>query len=276
MTCQELDRLLYPYLDGEFQPEERVDMETHLAVCADCTRRVEEEREIQQALRRAARHSIQASRAPASLRAGIQLGLRQEQRRASQFQILKMGAAALVVVAVGGAWVALRTEERQRRVDAIVKRHKMTLPYDLTNATPEQIEQWLLTQKAPPVPLPRFPKTRPDGVRLSHDAVSVSYETEPEKEGESVRRITLLAMDDPRGELSAQESPSVQVDSSNRYSVVVWRDGEVVYNLVGDLSESDIIKLVQQREPSSRVANAPRPVAPGLAVPVQPVVSQSP
>jgi anti-sigma factor RsiW len=61
MTCQELDRLLYPYLDGEFQPEERMDMETHLGTCADCARRVEQEREIQQALRRAARHSVQSA-----------------------------------------------------------------------------------------------------------------------------------------------------------------------------------------------------------------------
>ncbi len=97
MTCQELDRLLYPYLDGEFQPEERMDLETHLSGCAACQRRVETEKQMQQALRRAARHSVQGMRAPSSLRAGIQVGLKQEQRRAQYGVWLRAGAMAYIL-----------------------------------------------------------------------------------------------------------------------------------------------------------------------------------
>ncbi|NVJ28919.1 zf-HC2 domain-containing protein, partial [Myxococcus sp. AM011] len=77
MTCQELERLLYPYLDGEFQPEERHDVESHLEGCSACVARVDEEMQLRQALRRAAKHAVstQGTRAPASLRAGIQSGL---------------------------------------------------------------------------------------------------------------------------------------------------------------------------------------------------------
>ena len=49
MTCQELDRLLYAYLDGEFQPEERLEVEAHLSRCAACARRVHAEAQLQQA-----------------------------------------------------------------------------------------------------------------------------------------------------------------------------------------------------------------------------------
>jgi mycothiol system anti-sigma-R factor len=268
MTCQELDRLLYPYLDGEFQPEERVDLETHLAGCANCTRRVEQERQIQQALRRAARHSVQSSRAPDSLRAGIQLGLRQQQRRAFHAQMLKFGAAAaLAVVVVGGAWISVRQEQRQSRVAELIKRHGKQLPYDidLSRATPEQINQ-LLTKLDHPVALIQLPKARQVGARVSQvqdrEAVYVSYESE------SGRRLGVFAIGDPRRELPAEPFPSVDVESSDGHTVVVWRDDEVVYEMVGegDLSEADILEMVRARQRSAGVANAnlPPPVKPEL------------
>src|SRR4051794_20269415 len=98
MTCQELDSILYPYLDGEFQPEERLEVEAHLTGCAECAQRVHEEARMQQSLRRAAKQAVETTRAPDALRARLQRGIRQEQRRASQGWWLRASAAALVVV----------------------------------------------------------------------------------------------------------------------------------------------------------------------------------
>jgi len=84
MTCQELDSILYPFLDGEFQPEERLEVEAHLTGCAECAQRVNMEVRMQQSLRRAARHAVESTRAPDALRARIQLGIHQEQRRDTQ------------------------------------------------------------------------------------------------------------------------------------------------------------------------------------------------
>ncbi|WP_224371290.1 anti-sigma factor family protein [Hyalangium versicolor] len=265
MTCQELDRLLYPYLDGEFQPEERMDVETHLETCADCTHRVESEREMRQALRRAARHSIQSSRAPQSLRMGIQVGLRREQRRASQVQWLRLSAAAMVVVAVGGGWIALRPEERQRFVEDAAKRHAKRLPVEIANVGPEHVEQWFHGKLDHQVSIPRLPNAQLAGARISNvkdrPAAYISYETRPEQEGQQARRIGVFVFDDAARDLDAQALPAVQVDSSQGYNVAVWRDGEVVYELVTDLSESDIRKMLLEKE-RSRVVNAPQPVLP--------------
>jgi anti-sigma factor RsiW len=275
MICQELDRLLYPYLDGEFQPEERLDVETHLEMCAACARRVEQEREIQQALRRAARHSIQSSRAPASLRDGIQLGLRREQRRAHQLQWLRMGAAALVVVAVGGGWIAVRSEEHQPFVEDAAKRHAKKLPFEIANVAPEHMEAWFFDKLDHPVAVPELPNTQLRGARISNvkdrPAAYISYEMRAEKEGQSVRRIGLFVFDDRARELDAQPFPAVQMGSSENYNVAIWRDGEVVYELVSDLSEADIRKMIQEQKRSSRVANSPRPA--GMVLPITPVVS---
>lgn len=275
MTCQELDRLLYPYLDGEFQPEERLDVEIHLETCAACARRVEEEREIQQALRRAARHSIQSSRAPASLRDGIQLGLRREQRRAYQLQWLRMGAAALVVVAVGGGWIALRPEEHQRFVEDAARRHAKRLPFEISNVAPEHVEAWFGDKLDHPVAVPVLPNTQLAGARISNvkdrPAAYISYEMRAEKEGQAVRRIGLFVFDDKARELNAQAFPAVQMGSSEGYNVALWRDGEVVYELVSDLSEADIRKMLQEQKRTSRVAKSPRPA--GMVLPIQPVLS---
>jgi mycothiol system anti-sigma-R factor len=259
MTCQELDRLLYPYLDGEFQPEERLDVETHLGTCADCARRVEEERRF----RRAVRHSVQASRAPASLREGIQLGLRRQQRRAYQLQWLRMSAAALVVVAVGGGWIAIRPEERQRFVQDAAKRHAKKLPFEISNAPPEHVEAWFDDKLDHRVAVPRLSNAQVKGARISNvkdrPAAYISYEMAPDKEGQAGRRIGVFVFDDTGRELNAPALPALQVDSSEGLNVAVWRDGEIVYELVTDLSEADIRKMLLEKERPSRMANAPRP-----------------
>ncbi|MBN1206340.1 MAG: zf-HC2 domain-containing protein [Myxococcaceae bacterium] len=275
MICQELDRLLYPYLDGEFQPEERIDVETHLATCAACARRVEQERHVQQALRRAARHAVQSRRAPDSLRAGLQVGLRREQRRAHQLQWLRMSAAALVVACVGGGWVALRPEERQRFVEDAARRHAKStrLPYEIANAAPERVEQWFHGKLEHRVPVPRLPNAQLSGARIfnlkDRDAAYISYETQPSKEGEAGRRIGVFVFGDAERQLDAKALPSVEVDSSDGYNVAVWRDGEIVYELVSDLDEADIRQMLLEKERSSRLANAPRPSEP--LIPISPV-----
>ncbi|HEX8702042.1 MAG TPA: zf-HC2 domain-containing protein [Myxococcaceae bacterium] len=270
MTCQELDRLLYPYLDGEFQPEERMDMETHLAACTGCAHRVEQERQIQQALHRAARHSVQSSRAPASLRAGIQLGLKREQRRTYQLQFLRMSAAALVVVAVGSGWVAFRPEERQRYVEDAARRFKRQLPYEIANVAPEHVEAWFDGKLDHPVAVPRLPNTRVRGARLhsvqGRDAAFISYEATPPREGEQGQRIGVFVFDDARRELDAHPQPSVHQDSNTKLNVAIWRDDEVVYELVTELNEADILKMLQERERSAELPTSPRPVRPGLEV----------
>lgn len=270
MTCQELDRLLYPYLDGEFQPEERTDMETHLAVCAGCTRRVEQERHIQQALRRAAQHSVQSSRAPASLRAGIQVGLRRQQRRSYQLQFLRMGAAALVVVAVGSGWVAFRPEERQRYVEDAARRFKRQLPYEIANVAPEHVEAWFDGKLDHPVAVPRLQNARVRGARLhsvqGRDAAFISYEATSAKEGEQGQRIGVFVFDDTRRELDAQPQPSVHQDGNTGLNVAIWRDDEIVYELVTELNEADILKMLQERERGADLPPPSRTMRPSLDV----------
>lgn len=272
MICQELDRLLYPYLDGEFQPEERMDVEAHLAECTDCAQQVEAEKQMREALRRAARHSVQSARAPASLRLGVEAGLRREQHRAQVGLWMRASAAALVVLTAGGAWMTFESNaQRQRLVADAARRHAKALPFDVASNDTKDLEAWFHGKLNHPVPVPDLPNATAKGARFSHvtdrDVAYVSYETAPAKDGDPTHHVGLFVIGDTGGALPAKALPAVQVDSSEGYNVAVWREGEVVYELVSDLDEADIRKMVTQQR-LQYAGNPSRPVRPD--VPVQP------
>ncbi|HYO52234.1 anti-sigma factor family protein [Archangium sp.] len=267
MICQELDSIIYPYLDGEFQPEERLEVEAHLTGCAECAQRVNMEARMQQSLRRAARQAVESTRAPDALRARIQLGIRQEQRRVTQAWWLRASAAAVVVVMAGGSWMTLRPEQHQRFVDDAARRHAKKLPVEIAGGSHEHVEAWFDGKLDHRVSVPRLPDVRLSGARISNvtdrPAAYISYERHPDKQGAPARRIGLFVFDDARREVEAPPLPSVQVGSSHGYNVAVWREGEIVYELVSDLDESDIRRMLAEQGAAN--GKPSRPVAPDVA-----------
>jgi anti-sigma factor RsiW len=268
MTCQELDQILYPYLDGEFQTEERLDVEAHLNQCTDCTQRVHEEARMQQSLRRAARQAVETTRAPDALRARLQAGMRQEQRRAQQAWWLRASAAALVVMAAGGTWLAFQPEQHRRFIEDAARRHAKKLPVEIAGASHEGVEAWLDGKLDHRVSVPRLPGSKLSGARISNvtdrPAAYISYESNTEKQGAPTRRIGLFVFDDAQREVKAPPLPSVQVGSSLGYNVAVWREGEIVYELVTDLDEKDIRRMLAEQGGAS--GKPSRPVSSDVAV----------
>lgn len=268
MICQDLERFLYPYLDGEFQAEERLEVEAHLSRCPACAQRVHTEAQMREALRRAARHAVQSSRAPEALRASIQLGVRREYRRTLQLRWMRASAAVLVVAAAGSAWVAVQPEPRQRFVDDAAKRHARTLPYEIAGTNHEGVERWFDGKLEHHVAVPRLPNAVVSGARISNvtdrTAAYISYESAPEAKDAPPRRIGLFVFDDSQRDVEAPPLAKVRVGSSNGYNVAMWRDGEIVYEMVTDLDESDIRRMLEHQG-ARRPAGA-RPPAPDVSV----------
>jgi len=267
MTCQELDSILYPYLDGEFQPDERLEVEAHLTGCAECARRVNEEARMLQSLRRAARQAMETPRAPDALRARIHGGIRQEQRQVQHTLWLRASAAALVMMTAGGAWMALRPEREHRFMEDAARRHAKKLPAEITGVTHEDVEAWFDGKLDHRVSVPRLPNAKLSGARISNvtdrPAAYISYERNTEKEGSPTKRIGLFVFDDAHREVRAPPLPSVQVGSSLGYNVAMWREGEVVYELVTDLDETDIRRMLAEQGATG--GKPSRPVSPDVA-----------
>jgi hypothetical protein len=140
--------------------------------------------------------------------------------------------------------------------------HARTLPLDYAASDAGLVQSWLEGKLDFGVRLPRFSHGRPGvqpelrGVRLStlhsRPAAMVTYTV---SQGEEGRRLSLLIVDDDRvGQLpgTAREvgGHDVFVAQSRGYNMATWRNGEIVYSLISDLDEGDILRLVaaaQQR-----------------------------
>src|SRR3954469_23792631 len=92
MNCLDFDRLLYPFLDGELLPDEKLDFEQHLAVCPTCSSSAEHERNALAIIKNAARAG--AIKAPQALKQNLLAGIRGEQKRQRKARFLRLSAAA--------------------------------------------------------------------------------------------------------------------------------------------------------------------------------------
>jgi len=128
--------------------------------------------------------------------------------------------------------------------------HARALPLDYTASDVGSAQRWLEGKLDFGVHLPRLGQVQ--GVRLSNvrsrQAAVVTY-TLPRGDG---RRVSLLIVDDPEQQLSGAsrrvEGREVWLSQARGFNVASWRNDEIVYSLISDLSEQDVLALVQAAE----------------------------
>jgi anti-sigma factor RsiW len=281
INCQELEAFLYAYLDREFEPGEQIEIERHLAECGRCARRVHQEAAFHEALRKKTRELLTdpALRAPEALRHSIQARLRQAQHRAMLRGWIRASAAAVVIAAAGGAYVYIRPGTRERFIEEAALRHAKALPFEIQRVLPEHYEAWFEGKLDHRVRVPQLPNATVAGARLTNvrdkSAAYIGYNASDSST--SQRRIGLFVFRDEKNEVEATSLPGVEVDPSHGYNVAVWRDRELVYELVSDLDEADIRQMVSAAHASSRMrAHPPEPriTAPPSQLPQGPSLVQ--
>jgi hypothetical protein len=145
-------------------------------------------------------------------------------------------------------------------VEEAVRKHARDLPLELSTASiaPEVIPGMLASKLDFH---PRPPTFRGDGVKLvgarlaqlrDWPAAYMRYETP--RGG----RFGLFIIDDPQRRV-ADEGHAVRagpetiwVMNMRGYNVAVWRRNEIVYSLVSDLDEADLVRLVETAQPVER------------------------
>lgn len=247
MSCEELEALLHPYLDGEFDAEERVEVERHLDSCATCTRHMQSEAAYREAMRRTARELAGGGpRAPERLRASLAATMGKEDRRRWQTQLFRLSAAALVLVTAGASYLALRPSPERPFVEDAALWHARQLPTEVSGDDPVGVERWFGGKLDHRVSVPRFLNARVAGARLSlvkdRPAAYITYVAHPDSHAE--KRVGLFVFADSDNDVRAEPLPAVELAESNGYNVALWREGEIVYQLVSDLDVADIRRLV--------------------------------
>jgi len=258
LDCREIESFLPAYVDGEFDAYERAEVESHLADCAGCQHAVRMQAALKDAVKRAA-----LAIAPIELRHSVQLALRDEELPGSRWDAVlhnprAVGLAAAAVGAAvwflaGGMSHPLFTRH-SGLVDDTVAMHMRGLPLDYAATDVGSVQQWLQGHLDFAARVPRFRQGPAlQGVRLSQlhsrPAAVLSYSI-PQADG---RRVSLFIVDDPDdadppGTARRVADRQVWLSRSRGYNVVSWRNEEIVYQLISDLDEGDVLQLVQAVE----------------------------
>jgi mycothiol system anti-sigma-R factor len=248
MNCSDLQHVLYPFLDGEYGPEERVEIEDHLANCADCARRVNLESKFRDLVRaKASPRRPSGPKASSGLKRRLVAGFRQERQRRAQQRLLQVGAVAALAVAAGGAYAHYRAPSRNPYQEDAALHHARGLPLEIKDAPPEVVEAWFGDKLDHRVPVPQLHNFQVAGARLSNvrdrPAAYIRYDT-PGLLSPSPRRVGLFVFGDPERSVDAPSFPSVELEQHRGYNVAIWRQGEIVYQLVSDLQDDDIRRMI--------------------------------
>jgi anti-sigma factor RsiW len=256
LECRDLEEtFLHAYVDGEFSPDESAEVKAHLAGCAACAHAVR----IQQSYKTAAERANVA--APHVLHDAIRESIAAEPQRGRWARALRdPRAVGIAAAAVGAAaWFLAGGlqhpiwRSRHTLVDDGVALHARALPLDYTASDVSSAQRWLSDKLDFGVRLPRFAQgPRLEGVRLSHvrsrQAAVVTY-TVPQANG---RRVSLLIVDDPEPQLPGDArriaDREVWLSRARGFNIASWRNGEIVYSLITDLDEQDVLALVQSAE----------------------------
>ena len=256
MDCCDLERLLPAYADGEFASRESAEVESHLAGCTRCRDEV--------VALLAFRSFLQAKAgearlvAPATLRDRICADMARERARDQfrRFSIYAAVAAGLVAVASAGYVMAPASDDSPEAmlIDAVDK-HMRALPIEVRPThSAEDVESWFRGKVDFRVRPPTFRSpqvARLVGARLANvrdrEAAYLVYGGE-----DPDRRTTLLVfpgeVELPDGRRTRVGEREVVMANQRGYNVALWQQRGIVYSLVSDLDERDILQLVSQME----------------------------
>ncbi len=256
MDCAEIERSLDPLVDGEFDDRERGEANAHLAQCERCRSIVEDHARQRSLLRAKLREAMgsgsPAGSAPEELRDRISSVISRQRRPAWRRVLSPVPLATLAACAAGVAVVLATHSSPDPLIEEAVRKHARDLPLEITAsvAAPDSIPSLLsraLDFNSSPPPF-HAEGLRLVGGRASHirdlPAAYMRYELPR-------GRVGLFIIDDPQrrfgdsGRLVQLGSDTIRMVNSRGYNVAVWRRNEIVYSVVSDLDEADLVRLVE-------------------------------
>ena len=232
-SCDEIEPLLTPYVDGESGADGRDAVDRHVAACPACARRLEAER-LGRAVLHDRRQALQTA-APAGLRARCAPAA--EPKRAHLSRWVPLSLAASLLLAVAGALVFSLTEPVEALAASVVADHIKCFKLQDMDATADAADLARQWQQEEGWALP-VPPARPDfGIRLVGMRHCLSTEG---------RMAHLLYTADGR-----PVSVFVWKDAgSGTHAVeilgqrgVIWSDGQHRFAVVGDVDATVLSRM---------------------------------
>ncbi len=248
MNCIEFEARLHPYVDGELEMTDMAAADAHLAQCAECQGRMEQERQFRQLLRRQPRES-----APPEFRALIRARVRRSARVAAIRPWLLGTAAAAAVLLVMSLLPGLRPG--QALITDLVSKHitytQIEQPAEFASQDARAVEAWFRQRAGLRVTVSDY---SPSGIRLvggrlaeadDHKAAYVLYE-----KGHTLMSVFLVPASAPAAALKGTRVSYRGHDyltlERKGYNTVAWTDGKAVFGLVSMLGYDALLECADK------------------------------
>jgi Predicted transmembrane transcriptional regulator (anti-sigma factor) len=243
--CQEIRQYLEVYLDGEFDDEDRHEVEVHLTNCYACQSHANYERRFREAVRA----RIPKSQIPEELQERIVITTDKYFTSWTWPKRLAWGsvpAVAAVALVISFTWTV--TSGFSPLVEAAVERHSIDQPVEVNSSDTDVVESWFKSKVRFHVTLPR---STPQqlllvGARLSNlvdrQAALVRYRS-------GLHDFSLFVFVDPGGDIDGKSCQKIRsnnlcLSEKNGYTVAVWRSHGLAYSMVGESSPNEMLAVL--------------------------------
>jgi anti-sigma factor RsiW len=245
MNCDETERLLDAYVDGELELTRQVDLETHLAACSACKKAADEAMNFRDSVRM----NIPIFPAPPSLKGRIRAALRKETRSEIKwiFRFRRSLALAMAILVLGlsvaWAWIAdSHGKDRELIAEAISDCSRSLLLdhlLDVTSSDQHTVKPWITSHLdySPPVVDLTEAGYGLVGGRLdileNRPVAAIVYK----HQGYFINVFVWPA---------ANHAIDFDVQSHQGYSLCGWNKGGLNYLIISELSPADTEKFEDQ------------------------------
>lgn len=250
MNCQEIQKFVHVYVDGEFGDEERREFELHLQKCEGCRDVVRFEERFKAALQ----SRLPKLKAPERLVNAVRERLEEEPEPASSpmaWRYVTIPAAAMAAAAmlVFVLWPTGKSPESDA-LEVGVAHHERSLPMEVQGPDEQAVAQWYRDKVAVPVRPPVF---RSQGVSLTGGRL-VDFNRVPAAylvyRNGNRKKVSVHIFDPkrlPRGGLVRRRlaGKSVYFGKVNGHNVAVFKHRGVGYAITADVSREDLQGMVR-------------------------------
>jgi anti-sigma factor RsiW len=259
MNCEETDRFLDAYLDGELELSQQLELEQHLSGCPECATALEERRQFRSFFIA----SAPAYKAPPELRTKVEAIMRQEPERPrsdeKRFAFWRqpwLYAAALLAIGLPIAWMVFYGNRERRLAAQAVSDYTRALFVDhlcdVVSPDPQVVKPWLTAKLnfSPPVV-----DLSGSGYQMRGGRVDIVQN----------RRVATLVYKRNKDIVTLFMWPATRhrfTDSNqfiNGLSICTWNDSKLNYIVVSTLGESQLdefVRLFREKNSESQGQNS--------------------
>lgn len=247
MSCQEVQKFIHPYLDGEIDEREWVALAAHIENCNNCQRLVQFEQTFRQSLKK----SLKLTSAPPSLSVKLKNALDEidEAESWSHRWLWRLIPAAAAILVVVGVFLSKSQEfsPLSTLAEDSIAWHRRHMPMDVSGSSLEQVQQFFSDKVPFAVRPPTFssPKAKLVGARLSnlgeHQAVFLTYHVAGNRV--SVFIFDPQVMHDLRGATRVGKRDVYWRDVRG-YNVALFTAGGTGYAVTSDMEPQRLVQLI--------------------------------